>query len=240
MFKIISVICVLIFSFWNGFSQNQLLKSWYGNQFFHIEIKSKTILWEYTDYNYNIDTNSNIITIYDFKYGYEIFNQFHFQIKNLNDDTLILKPINNSVKYPVLYDSSSLYLYDYNIIYSDTLHFQKIIFTKSTMGITHYLEIDSTGKLFLKVISSSYYLFYDEKYIDKISRQLLYFELNDLIDLIKSSRFESFPSTPHQEIDMYCEIVFYYNNTSKAIYGCEIPTIFDPLMQFLNDYSNIK
>ena len=233
-------IFLLLFIFINGnaISQSTIYKIWVSpnHQILNIS-KKKTVFSE--SWNYSTSCNDSLLTLthHYWKAG-KFFRQqenLTFKITKLTNDSLILKPLNESAQRlffgrPLHNDASMIFL-DKSLFYNSTISLQKIYYhTSFPLSFRSMkIEIDSFGNVF----------YLDINHLDDTSMlykgQLSKVQFNQLVELLYTSDIEHLTISEFMSIDTgYKEIKIHYNSKIKHQKGYQIADFYSPLFRYLN------
>lgn len=243
-------IILLFFLNQTSYSIPTINKVWIGENLEYLSLIKKNIYFD--DGNGHTENNCKLIhrdtSLIIRKYFWQAgkmgrqYEDYICEILKLTNDTLIISPKNK--KATILTKNKESYIYtDKNILYKEDLQFQKLCFSK-LCGFSHSnikIDIDCFGQVYFFSESISFKK-KDNNYKGSYIGQLNEKQLFDLIEILKKSELDRFPTELGNSIDApIYNFKFYYDNKIKESVVSNIPLFYEPLLDYLlTIYKNIK
>ena len=218
------------------FASPTIYKTWVGENLEFLQLKKNKGYFANGDYlnNFSVSFKDSTLTLVQHFYvagkiGRQNEN-YVFKVVQLSKDSLIISPLNARAS-SIFKHKKSIVFVDKSIIYKPDLTFQKIYFSidsKNEINPTLKLEIDSTGLIYF--LSENRTGYDNGLYKGKLNN----YELEELIEILKTSELDKFPTSLGGGFDApIYNFKFYYNGKTKSSRGTDIPYFNKPLKSFL-------
>ena len=227
-----------------SYAQSTIYKVWIGENLEYLKLTQEKAKFDYGHdlYDFEVKYKDSTLTLIDTyqqagKIGWQ-HDKYKYNILKLSNDTLIISPQNDIAKG--LLDNKDIFIFsDSSLLIKKEFIFQKIFFSSGPCYGTCpmiKIEIDSTGLVhFLGE-------YYTGDYIGLYKGQLNTEQLNRLIEILKLSEIDRFPTKSGLPFDapLY-NFKFYYNNKFKEFEGGYIPYFDRTLLDYMLEiYDKIK
>lgn len=245
--KTILLFSILLISSALYSQDNSIYKTWIGSKNEYFKITPDHIYSDFYFYNnffsnvrqtnYRLNQDSLIVDMSTSYPDYHAENH-SFRIVKLTSDSLILKPLSYGAE--TQYQKCNVIrLADSAVLYEKYLRFERLYFSATPCFGTCpglKLEIDSCGNMFF------YGYLYTGKYKGLYSGRLNQEEFNKLLEILKHSSLDNFPTGRGNVIDAPSYyFAFYYNGKKKSGEQSDVPFFNRKLFYFLMEcYKNTE
>jgi hypothetical protein len=218
------------------FASPTIYKTWIGENLQYLKLtKDKANFYYGSKQNdYGVSYKDSTLIFIDYFYTSGKTGRQHedyiYKVVKLTNDTLIVSPLNDRAS-KLIGNKEQLLFIDKSTLYQTDLKFQRLFFSGtpclgSCPGMK--IEIDSLGVTYFFAESNTGD--YKGLYKGKLSKK----QLNKLIEILKTSELDRFPTELGKPMDAPTyNFKFSYNNKIKTSNGYFVPYLDKPLLTYL-------
>jgi hypothetical protein len=213
-------------------SSPTIFKTWIGENLEYLEIASTNAKFDYgyglNDYGSSF--NDSTITLYEGdKFGKQ-HSEYVYKVLQLTDDSLIVSSLSEGAAM-LIHGKQKFDFVDRSRLYNPDLKFQRIFFSGTICFGTcpaFKIEIDSSGLTYFEAGANTGIS--PGLYKGHLSKK----QLDDLVEILKSSGLDRFPTHLGSAIDApIYSFKFHYKYKTKSSTGFFIPYFDRPMLDYL-------